>query len=107
LWLVRFGAAEAGESGKNRPALIVSINSLSIGSERDLFAVVPISATAQASEIRPPVTPADTGVDRPSVALPAAIRAVARTRLLRYIGEVPADTLRSVEQALMLVLGLD
>jgi mRNA interferase MazF len=107
VWLVRFGAAEPGEPGKNRPAIVVSIDSLSTNSERDLFIVVPTSATAESSWIRPPVAPAEAGVDRASVALPAAIRAVSRARLLRYLGGVEADTLRAVEQALALVLGLD
>ncbi len=107
MWLVRFGAAEPGEPGKNRPAIIVSIDSLSTGGERDLFAVIPTSATAAGSWIRPTIAPADAGVDRSSVALPAAIRAVSRARLLRYIGDVGADTLAAVEQALALVLGLD
>jgi mRNA-degrading endonuclease toxin of MazEF toxin-antitoxin module len=41
------------------------------------------------------------------VALPAAIRAVSRARLLRHIGDVPLDTMHAVEQALSVVLGLD
>lgn len=107
VWLVRFGASEPGEPGKNRPAIILSIDSLRTGSARDLFAIVPISATEPRSLMRPPVAPRDTGIDRPSVAVPAAIRAVAGTRLLRHIGRVPDDTLRAVEQALAVVLGLD
>ena len=107
VWLVRFGASEAGEPGKNRPAIIVSIDSLRTGSERDLFTVVPISATEPGSAIRPAVAPSYAGVDRPSVALPGAIRAVSRARLLRRIGSVPVDTMQAVEQALSVVLGLD
>ncbi len=107
VWLVRFGASEPGERGKNRPAIIVSIDSLRTGSERDLFAVVPISATARGSHSRPAVAPADAGIDRPSVALPGAIRTVSRVRLLRRIGRVPAETMKAIEQALSLILGLD
>jgi mRNA interferase MazF len=107
VWLVRFGASEPGEPGKNRPAIIVSIDSLRTGSERDLFVVVPISATEPGSQMRPPVAPADAGIDRPSIAVPAAVRSVSRARLLRHIGDVPLDTLQAVEQALAVVLGLD
>jgi len=46
-------------------------------------------------------------VDRPSVTLPAAIRAVSRARLLRHIGGVDAGTMHAIEQALSVVLGLD
>jgi mRNA-degrading endonuclease toxin of MazEF toxin-antitoxin module len=85
----------------------MSIDSLRTSSERDLFVVVPISATAQGSQMRPAVAPADAGVDRPSVALPRAIRTVSRARLLRRIGGVRVDTMQAVEQALSVVLGLD
>ncbi len=107
VWLVRFGASEPGEPGKNRPAIIVSIDSLSTHSERDLFIVVPISATEPGSRIRPVLASGDAGVDRPSVTLPAAIRAVSRARLLRHIGGVDAGTMHAIEQALSVVLGLD
>jgi mRNA interferase MazF len=107
VWLVRTGASEPGEPGKNRPAIIMSIDSLMTGSTRDLFAVVPISATASASGIRPTVNPSEAGVDRPSVALPSAIRAVSRARLLRHIGAVDVDTIQGIEQALAVVLGFD
>lgn len=107
VWLVRFGANEPGEPGKNRPGIIVSIDELRTHGERDLFVVVPISATEPRSQMRPPVAPADAGVDRPSVAVPAAIRAVSRARLLRHIGDLPAETLQAVEQALVVILGLD
>jgi mRNA interferase MazF len=107
VWLVRFGASEPGEPGKNRPAIVVSVDSLRTGSERDLFVVVPISATEPGSQMRPPIAPVDARLDRPSIAVPAAVRAVSRARLLRHIGGVPADTLRAVEQVLAVVLGLD
>jgi mRNA interferase MazF len=107
VWLVRFGANEPGEPGKNRPAVIVSIDELRTGSQRDLYAVVPISATEPGSQMRPRVDPGDAGIDRPSVAVPRAIRSVGRARLLRHMGNVPADTLLAVEQALGIILGLD
>ncbi len=107
IWLVRFGASEPGEPGKNRPAVIVSIDGLKNGTERDLFAVVPISSTASESAVRPRIAPADSGLSRPSVAMPAAIRAVSRRRLLRHIGTAPAHTMQALEHALVLTLGLD
>lgn len=107
MWLVRLGASEPGEPGKNRPAIIVSTDSLRTGSVRDLFVVVLISATVSRSPMRPPVASADAGVDRPSIAVPAAVRAVSRARLLRHIGEVPVDTLQAVVRVLAVILGLD
>jgi mRNA-degrading endonuclease toxin of MazEF toxin-antitoxin module len=57
--------------------------------------------------MRPSVAPADAGVERPSIAVPAAVRAVSRARLLRHIGGVPVATLNAVEQALVVALGID
>ncbi|MBO0767938.1 MAG: type II toxin-antitoxin system PemK/MazF family toxin [Solirubrobacterales bacterium] len=107
VWLVRFGSNQPGEPGKNRPAIVLSIDSLRTGSERDLIVVVPLSATEPGSQMRPPVVPADAGVDRPSVALPTALRAIGRTRLLHRLGGVPPDTLDAIEQVLLVTLGLD
>lgn len=107
VWLVRLGSNQPGEPGKNRPAIVISIDELRTGSSRDLFIVVPVSASAQESQMRPRVHSAQTGVDKPSVAIPRAIRAVSRSRLLRRIGRVPSGTLEALEQALAVILGLE
>jgi len=46
-------------------------------------------------------------VRRASVAVPHAIRAVSRSRLLRHVGDAAPETLKAVEQALTVILGLD
>jgi mRNA interferase MazF len=106
LWLVSLGAARAGEPGKSRPAIIVSVDELLSGTADELVVVVPISASRSASALRPPVGKHE-GVDHASVAVPRAVRAVARARLLRRVGSVSAQTLSAVESALKLILGLD
>jgi mRNA-degrading endonuclease toxin of MazEF toxin-antitoxin module len=87
--------------------VIVSIDALRTGSERDLYTVVPISATEPRSQMRPQIYPGDAGVERPSVAVPRAVRSVARARLLRHMGSIPAETLLAIEGALTIILGLD
>lgn len=106
LWLVSFGAARSGEPGRNRPAIIVSIDELLAGAADELVVVVPVSASRAASALRPTVDTQE-GVERPSVAVPRAIRAVGRARLLRALGRVRPDTLSAIERALNLILGLD
>jgi mRNA interferase MazF len=106
LWLVSLGAARVGEPGKNRPAIIVSVSELLAGTAEELVVVVPVSASRGPSALRPPVG-TNEGVDRPSVAVPRAIRAVGRARLLRALGSVRAETLSAIESALKLILGLD
>jgi len=105
IWLVSFGAARRGEPGKNRPAIVVSVDDLLVGADHELIVVIPLSRSLPRSALRPQVDP-ETGIDADSVAIPRGIRGVARRRLLRRIGEVGPETLVEVERALALVLGL-
>ncbi|MGO9898687.1 MAG: type II toxin-antitoxin system PemK/MazF family toxin [Solirubrobacteraceae bacterium] len=106
LWLVALGAGRSGEPGKNRPAIVVSVDELLVGAADELVVVVPVSASRAPSALRPPVY-ANEGVDRPSVAVSRGLRAVGRARLLRPLGIVGPETLTAIEGALKLILGLD
>jgi mRNA interferase MazF len=106
LWLVALGAGRSGEPGKNRPAIIVSVDELLVGTADELVVVVPVSASRAPSALRPPVDTPE-GVDHPSVAVPRAIRAVGRARLLQQLGTARPETLTAIESALKLILGLD
>lgn len=105
VWLVSLGAARRGEPGKNRPAVVVSVDELFSGGEHELIVVVPISASRPASKLRPSVSSAE-GVERDSSAIPRAVRAVARRRLLRRLGVLEPETFAAVEESLATVLGL-
>lgn len=106
IWLTSLGAARRGEPGKNRPAIVVSVDEIATGLEDELIVVVPLSSSRAASPLRPEVS-SDEGIERDSVAVCRGVRAVARKRLLRRLGRVNADTLREVERALGLILGID
>lgn len=105
-WLVSLGAARRGEPGKNRPAIVVSVDDLLTGADHELIVIVPLSSSVPGSTLRPPVGP-DTGVDADSAAIPRAIRAVSRRRLLRRLGEAKPETMAAVDAALMTILGID
>jgi mRNA interferase MazF len=106
IWLVSFGAARHGEPGKNRPALVLSADELLGGGDHELVVVVPLSSSVPRSALRPKLGP-ETGIDVDSVAIPRAIRGLARRRLLRRLGRVDTETLAKVERALAIVLSLD
>lgn len=106
LWLVALGAARAGEPGKHRPAVVVSVDDILTEVEDELVVVVPVSGSRTGSPLRPPVSTTE-GVDNPSVAICRGIRAVARTRLLEPLGIVAPDTMHEIERALALILGID
>jgi mRNA interferase MazF len=106
VWLTAFGAARPGEPGKNRPAIVVSMDHLNAGTVADLIVVVPLSSSREPSVLRPEVNDLE-GVDRPSRAICRAVRGMARSRLLRRLGDVSPAKLEEVERALALILGLD
>jgi mRNA interferase MazF len=106
LWLVALAAACAGEPGKHRPAVIVSVDEILAGVGDELVVVVPVSSSRSSTPLRPVVSP-DEGVDTPSVAVCRSVRAVARTRLLERLGTLAPDTMRQVERALAMILGIE
>ena len=106
IWLASLGASRPGEPGKNRPAVIVSVDELTTGSSEDLFVVVPLSSSTPATLLRPVVT-RDQGVNEQSVAVCRAVRSIARRRLIRRIGNADRGTLGEIENSLALILGLD
>lgn len=106
IWLVALGAARAGEPGKTRPAVVVSVDELSTGAPTDLIVVVPLSSSQAPSAIRVEIAPS-AGIDRPSRAICRAVRAVVSSRLVRRIGSVESRTMQEIEGALALILGLD
>ena len=106
IWLVAFGAGRTGEPGKNRPAIILSADGLIVGSDDELVVTIPLSSSLAPAKLRPSI-PATAGIDADSAAVPRGIRSVARSRLLRRIGEVDRETLAAVERALKLILSFD
>ena len=106
LWLVGFGAGRSGEPGKHRPAVILSADELIGGVSDELIVVVPVSSSRSGTPLRPAITPAE-GVDTDSVALCRGIRAVARTRLIERLGTAEPATMRDIERAVALILGIN
>ena len=106
IWLVSLGAARKGEPGKNRPAIVLSVDEIVAGVEHELFVVVPVSRSRAPSALRPQVSQEE-GIDGESAAICRGIRAVSRSRLLRPIGEARPETMREVEQAVAMILGID
>jgi mRNA interferase MazF len=103
IWLTAFGAARRGEVGKTRPAVVISADELLIGADDEPVVVVPFSSAVTPSILRPPIDP-ETGIDNPSAAICRGIRGVARSRLLRRVGEVDDEKMAEIERAVGLVL---
>jgi mRNA interferase MazF len=106
VWLVALGAGRAGEPGKTRPAIVVSVDELSTGAPGELIVVVPLSSALAPSALRVEIEPA-AGIERASRAVCRAVRAVVCSRLARRIGSVTPAHMEQVETALTLILGLE
>lgn len=106
IWLVELGASRAGEPGKTRPAVVVSVDDLSTGAAAELIVVVPLSSSLASSGLRVEIAPS-AGIDHPSRAICRAVRAVVRSQLVRRIGRVDPASLEGIETVLALILGLD
>jgi mRNA interferase MazF len=105
VWLAAFGTARPGEPGKTRPAVVITPTELIGDSPRDLVVVVPLSSSVSASALRPKIAKRS-GLSDDSLAVPLAIRGVARRRLEERIGKVGRAELRAIEVALGYSLGL-
>src|SRR4051794_2540474 len=96
IWLAALGAGRPGEPGKNRPVVVLSADDLLLGKEDELIVVVPFSSSVTPSLLRPSIDPT-AGIHSPSGAVCRAIRGVARSRLLRRLGEVDAEKMAEIE----------
>jgi len=106
VWLVALGAGRAGEPGKTRPAIVISVDELSTGAPGELIVVVPLSSSLAPSALRVEIESA-AGIERASRAVCRAVRAVVRSRLVGRIGSVTPANMEQVETALTLILGLE
>jgi len=85
---------------------VLSVDDVVAGVEHELYVVVPVSSSRAPSALRPRVSPGE-GIDGESAAICRGLRAVSRSRLLRPIGQVPSDTMREIERAVAMILGID
>ncbi|MDR1186256.1 MAG: type II toxin-antitoxin system PemK/MazF family toxin [Bifidobacteriaceae bacterium] len=104
LWLADLGANRAGELGKTRPVVIMTMDELVPGNPDDLLIVVPLSASREPTFLRIEIIGVD-GIDRPSVAVVTSARAIARSRLRAHLGELPSGVLAEVTRRLTWVIG--
>jgi len=103
----RLSPAEGSEQTGIRPVVIVSRNVINRFSP--VVVIVPFTNAANIkrdypSDVRVPK--GEGGLSLESVALTGQVRAIAKTRLLRYRGTLPPETMRRIDQALRITLDL-
>jgi mRNA interferase MazF len=101
VWWVRLDPAIGSEIAKTRPCVVLSTNL--INERRRTVMVAPLSTSPQAAP--PLLVPVDCG-DRAAVVVVDQIRAVAKQRLQTRMGELSAEHLKAVAEAVREVLEL-
>ena len=101
VWWVRLDPARGSDIAKTRPCLILSTNV--VNERRRTVVVIPLSSSPQPS---PPLLVPVSCAGREAVAVVDQIRAVAKERLEKRLGELTSEHLEAVEQGLRAVLEL-
>jgi mRNA interferase MazF len=102
IWWARLDPTVGSEIAKTRPCVVITSNILN--ERRRTAVVVPLSTSPQAS---PPILVPVRCEGREVVAVTDQVRAVAKERLERLIGQMADDDLAAVEQGLKEILELD
>ena len=105
IWFCDFDPVVGHEQAGDRPALIISHDSLN-KSAADLVVVVPVTKVPGKVPTHVPVTAAETGLPLDSTVLCEHIRTIDKARLRRKAGQMPAGKMAQIEQIVKRVLAL-
>jgi mRNA interferase MazF len=104
IWLAGLGAAKAGELGKTRPVLVLSVDLIGTNAPEEPVIVVPYTSSRTPSPLRP-TAPEEAGLETQSVALCRAVRSISRSRLLRCLGVAPDNHVELVAALVAALVG--
>jgi mRNA interferase MazF len=106
VWLVSFDPAMGSEIQKTRPALVIQND---IGNRvSEITIVSAITTTVKRSyPFQVQLSAGEGGVTRDSVITLNQIRSVDRRRLVRRLGSVSKESMKAVDQAIVISLGID
>lgn len=103
----RLSSTEGSEQAATRPVIIVSRDAINHNSP--VIVIVPVTKAANVKRPYPnnvKIEQGDGGLTIDSVALGGQVRAIAKSRLLRQRGSLPAATMRTIDRALRITLDL-
>lgn len=106
VYLVRLDPTVGHEIQKTRPAVVVQENTLNRFSGTTIVAPITsqIGTRVYPSEVL--VRDGEGGLAHDSLVLTQQLRTLDRARLVRRLGSVRRETLRSIDEALLVTLGL-
>jgi len=106
VYLVTFDPTVGSEIQKTRPALVLQND---IGNEFSSVTIVAAMTSAQSGKVYPtqvPIVPPEGGLHAPSLVLLNQIRTIDKCRLGTKLGRLKPATIRKVDAALLLSLGV-
>lgn len=105
--MVRLDPTEGSEQAGTRPAIVVSRDA--INRHSPVIVICPLTDAAHVPKLYPSdvlVKAPEGGLAKDSVVLTAQVRAIAKSRLLKRLGELTPNTMKQVERALKITLDL-
>jgi mRNA interferase MazF len=105
VWLADLNPTRGHEQAGQRPFLVVSTDAFNEG-PAGLVIGLPLTSRLRAVPTHVRVAPPGGGLSVESAALCEAIRSIARERLVERWGRVGGDVMRSIEDALRILLEL-
>lgn len=103
----RLDPTEGSEQAGTRPVVVVSREAINRYSP--VIVVCPLTDVVHVPKLYPSdvrVQAPEGGLSKDSVVLTGQVRAIAKSRLLKRLGELGPDTMKQVEQALKITLNL-
>jgi mRNA interferase MazF len=103
---VRFDPTEGSEEAGQRPALVLSPDFVNERSPIVIVAPLTTRKTSRVYAFEALIEPPEAGLTQRSKVMPLHIRGVASHRIIGYYGHVGSETMRAVEAALEIAVGL-
>ncbi|OGF52660.1 MAG: hypothetical protein A2Z21_10095 [Candidatus Fraserbacteria bacterium RBG_16_55_9] len=107
VYLVRLNPQEGSEQAGTRQVVVVSRDAINLHSP--VIVICPLTNATHVLELYPSdvrVRAPEGGLRKDSVVLTGQVRAIAKSRLVRRLGELQPRILQQVEQALKITLGM-
>jgi mRNA interferase MazF len=107
VYLARLDPTEGSEQAGTRPVVVVSREAINRYSP--VIVICPLTAAARVPKFYPSdvlVKAPEGGLSKDSVILTAQVRAIAKSRLTKRLGELRPETMEQVERALKITLDL-
>ena len=105
VWLAQLDPARGHEQAGTRPCLVLSSDAFNRG-PAGLVVIVPLTTRNRRIPLHVAVEPAESGLSATSFIRCDNLRAVARERLTKRLGQVPADAIARVEDRVRVLLEL-